>query len=96
MFGPHGVRQSATSQLLDILLSNGIEREPGREAIKIAVNDGPQNIDVIRRLTTIDYSLLRPAFQDAASLSDLQHKLPIMEYLLKRGKGHALTHEYHH
>ncbi|KAF2470674.1 uncharacterized protein BDR25DRAFT_286818 [Lindgomyces ingoldianus] len=84
-FESTGSRHSTTLQMIDLLLANGKEERPVLQAFQIAVNGGPQNLDIINRLLGTDPRLLGPGFQYVIALQDRQKKIPILGVLLNLG-----------
>ncbi|KAF2263206.1 hypothetical protein CC78DRAFT_581771 [Lojkania enalia] len=84
-FSPNGSRHSTTLQICDLLLANGVERQPALQTLQIAMNDGKRNLDIISRFISVDAGLIGPAFQLAISFSNKQMKAPIITYLLEMG-----------
>jgi hypothetical protein len=68
-----------------LLLNYGIEEGPASQALQVAINGGPDNIDIIERLLTASPRLLSTAFKYTTSLQDPQKKAPILDALLKMG-----------
>jgi hypothetical protein len=84
-FDSQSGRHSKTLEIIDLLLSHGIEEEPASQALQIAINSGPDNIDIIERLLTASPRLLSTAFKYTTALQDPQKKAPILSALLKLG-----------
>jgi ankyrin repeat protein len=84
-FDSLGGRHSRTLDIIDLLLTNGVEEEPAGKTLQVAINGGPDNADIIRRLLTASPSLLSTAFEHTIALQDPQKKSPILESLLKAG-----------
>lgn len=81
-----GFKNPETIPMIDVLLANGYDGEPANQALRRAVQGGPENIDVIERLLAKDNSLLKPAFQSVIT-SDMssKNKAPMMQTLLDKG-----------
>ncbi|KAF2708484.1 hypothetical protein K504DRAFT_468816 [Pleomassaria siparia CBS 279.74] len=92
-FDANGKRHSTTLQLIEILLTNGIEEGPAVQLLKIAVKGGPDNLDIINRLTVANARLSGPAFQYAIALKSTPKKSPIISSLLKRGIPQSAQNE---
>ncbi|KAL6153474.1 hypothetical protein ACJQWK_11130 [Exserohilum turcicum] len=84
-FDPKTGRHEKTLEIIELLLSYGIKDEPAGQALQIAINGGPSNIDIVQRLLTASPGLLSTAFAHAAALEDPQKKAPILDALLKLG-----------
>jgi ankyrin repeat protein len=84
-FDSRGGRHSSTLDIIDLLLTNGVEEESAGQAMKIAINGGPDNADIVRRLLIASPRLLSTAFAHTISLQDPKKKAPILEILLKMG-----------
>lgn len=84
-FDSQSSRHSKTFEIIDLLLSHGVEEEPAGQALQIAINGGPDNIDIIERLLTASPRLLSTAFKYTSALQDPQKKAPILSALLKLG-----------
>jgi ankyrin repeat protein len=84
-FDPHGGRHSRTLDIIDLLLSHGVDSKLAREALQIAISGGSTNIDIVKRLITADSNLLPAAFEYTIALEDPQKKAPILDALLKVG-----------
>ncbi|RAR03762.1 ankyrin repeat-containing protein [Stemphylium lycopersici] len=78
-------RHAKTPEIIDLLLSQGVEEEPASRALQIAITGGPDNIDIIERLLTAAPGLLSTAFKYATAIEDPQKKAPILDALLKLG-----------
>lgn len=84
-FDSNGGRHLKTFPIIDLLLSAGVEEEPALRAMQIAINGGPDNLDIIKRLITANARLLSPAFQYTVALEDSKKKAPILASLLELG-----------
>ena len=84
-FDSQGGRHSKTFEIIDLLLSYGVEEDSASRALEIAVNGGPGNCDIIERLLNACPRLLGIAFKHATTLSDPQKKAPILDALLEMG-----------
>lgn len=84
-FDSNGNRHAKTLDIIDLLLSNGIEEEPALQSLQLAIKGGPGNIDIVKRLITASTSLLSPAFEYTVALEDTKSKAPILDALLKMG-----------
>jgi ankyrin repeat protein len=84
-FDSRAGRHSKTLEIIDLLLNYGIEEEPASQALQIAINGGPDNIDIVERLLTASPRLLSTAFKYATALEDPRKKAPILDALLKMG-----------
>jgi ankyrin repeat protein len=82
-FDSLGGRHSRTLDIIDLLLTNGVEEEPAGKTLQVAINGGPDNADIIRRLLTASPSLLSTALEHTIALQDPQEKAPILGSLLK-------------
>ncbi|CAE7024015.1 hypothetical protein CFE70_003393 [Pyrenophora teres f. teres 0-1] len=84
-FDSQGGRHSKTFEIIDLMLSYGVEEDSASKALEIAINGGPVNCDIIQRLLTACPRLLSAAFKHTTTLSDPQKKAPILDALLKLG-----------
>ncbi|KAF2659361.1 hypothetical protein K491DRAFT_712646 [Lophiostoma macrostomum CBS 122681] len=84
-FRPDGSRHPTTLNIIELLISHGVEQQHALKALDLAVTGGPSNIDIIDRLVKSDPSLAGPAFQDAIALESSRMKAPILNHLLKIG-----------
>ncbi|KAF1942017.1 ankyrin [Clathrospora elynae] len=84
-FDQQGGRHSKTLEIIDLLLSHGIDEKPAGQALQIAINGGPDNIDIAKRLITGSPKLLSIAFEYTIALEDPQKKAQILEALLPMG-----------
>ncbi|KAF2190601.1 ankyrin [Zopfia rhizophila CBS 207.26] len=82
-FKSNGNRHSTTLQIMELLLASGVEENPATQALQIAINDGPQNLDIISCLISASARLIGPAFQYAIALDSNDRKLPILTMLLQ-------------
>ncbi|KAJ4994446.1 ankyrin repeat containing protein [Stagonosporopsis vannaccii] len=85
VFGSQGERHSKTLTLLDILLAQGVEDTSANQTLRIAIQGGPENTDIVQRLLAADSQLLGPAFEYTIALEDPSKKKPLMNTLLKLG-----------
>lgn len=85
VFCSGGQRHSKTLTLLDILIAHGIESGPALQTLQIAVEGGPENVDIVQRLLAADSNLLGSAMEQTISLEDPAKKRPLMDALLKLG-----------
>ncbi|KAF3052214.1 hypothetical protein E8E11_010159 [Didymella keratinophila] len=83
VFTSEGKRHSKTLTLLDILLAHGIESGPALQALQIAVEGGPENLDIVQRLLAADSNLLGSALEQTIALESPAKKKPLMDALLK-------------
>jgi ankyrin repeat protein len=100
-FATNGRRHPTTLPMMRVLLSNGIEESHASEALRTAVNGGPENLDIIKCLLDADARLLGIAFQYATGLENTHQKAQILRSLLERGirqdvLDDALATETHH
>ena len=84
-FDSRAGRHSKTLEIIDLLLNHGIEEEPASQTLQIAINGGPDNIDIIERLLTASPRLLSTAFKYTTAIEDPHKKAPILNALLKLG-----------
>jgi ankyrin repeat protein len=84
-FRPDGSRHPMSLNIIELLISHGVEQRHALTALDLAVNGGPSNIDIIDRLVKSDPSLVVPAFEDAIALESSRMKAPIINHLLKIG-----------
>lgn len=84
-FAEDGTRRPNTYEIIEFLLSNGVEKSSGVNALQIAIRGGPRNLDVIKLFMKRDVSLVGPAFECASQLSDYSKSAPIFSYLLQVG-----------
>ncbi|KAJ4347516.1 hypothetical protein N0V95_005347 [Ascochyta clinopodiicola] len=85
VFNPQGQRHPRTLALLDILLPYRTDDTSTLQILRIAIEGGPENLDVVQRLLAADPKLLGPAFQYTAALQDQSKKTALTEALLKLG-----------
>ncbi|KAJ4330790.1 hypothetical protein N0V87_009685 [Didymella glomerata] len=85
VFCSGGQRHSKTLTLFDILIAHGIESGPALQTLQIAVEGGPENVDIVQRLLAADSNLLGSAMEQTISLEDPAKKRPLMDALLKLG-----------
>ncbi|KAF9738028.1 hypothetical protein PMIN06_008500 [Paraphaeosphaeria minitans] len=85
IFDTNGARQSTTFAMLELLLVGGVEEASATQALKIAVNGGANNLDIVERLIAADARLISRAFQYAISLSSVSQKEVILKVLLEKG-----------
>lgn len=100
-FDSRGLRHTKTYEIIELMSVHQMEESAARTTLKLAIEGGPVNMDIITRLLTINSNLLAPAFEYAAALENPQKKAPILEDLLKMGIGQealdqALAAETHH
>lgn len=86
-FDSNGNRHSRTSEIINLLLAQGVDDKPALQALQIAISGGPDNIDIIKQLIAANVRLLSPAFEYAIALNDPKQKAPILDVLLKMGIG---------
>ncbi|CAO2650980.1 Nn.00g092770.m01.CDS01 [Neocucurbitaria sp. VM-36] len=84
-FDLHGNRHAKTFEIIDLLLSHGIDEKAALPALHTAIRGGPDNIDIVKRLITANTRLLSPALEYAVALEDLKKKGPVLETLLTMG-----------
>jgi ankyrin repeat protein len=101
VFDPQGKRHSKTVPLLDILLAHRPETGPALQTLQMAVEGGPENLDIIQRLLAADSKLLGSALEHTVALEDPTKKKPLLDALLKLGVPQealdkALTTETHY
>lgn len=85
VFESHAGRHAKALEIIELLLSQGVEEEPAGQALQLAIKGGPGNIDIIERILTASPSLLSIAFKHATAIEDPQKKAPILDALLKLG-----------
>ena len=85
VFGPQGQRHSRTLPLLNTLLAQGVEDAPALQTLQIAIEGGPDNLDIIQQLLAADSKFLGPAFDYTIALGNASIKKPLTEALLKLG-----------
>ncbi|CAI6255046.1 unnamed protein product [Periconia digitata] len=81
----NGLKNSATITMMNILLGNGLDDGPVNQTLKIAIQGGTANIDIIELFIAKDPRLSKPAFEYASSLDNVDMKIPIMRTLLTKG-----------
>ncbi|KAH7398880.1 hypothetical protein DE146DRAFT_677989 [Phaeosphaeria sp. MPI-PUGE-AT-0046c] len=86
-FDSNGNRHSRTSEIMNLLLAHGVDEKQALQALQIAINGGPDNIDIIKQLIAANIRLLSPAFEYTIALKDPKQKAPILDVLLKMGVG---------
>ncbi|USP81120.1 hypothetical protein yc1106_08394 [Curvularia clavata] len=84
-FESHAGRHAKTFEIIDLLLSHGVEDEPASRTLQLAIKGGPGNIDIVERILAASPNLLSTAFKYATALEDPQKKAPILDALLKLG-----------
>ncbi|KAF1851904.1 ankyrin [Cucurbitaria berberidis CBS 394.84] len=84
-FDTQGNRRTNTLEVIDLLLSHGMDEGPALPALQIAISGGPDNIDIVKRLIVANTRLLSPALKYAITLEDSKKKAPILEALLTMG-----------
>lgn len=67
------------------MLNHGADDTSTLQTLQIAVQGGPENLDIIQLLLAAKSKLLRPAFEYTLALEDASKKKPLMEALLKHG-----------
>jgi ankyrin repeat protein len=87
VFNSQGKRHERTADIVDLLLAHGVDEGAALQALQLAINGGPDNIDVIRQLIAANIRLLSPAFEYTIALEDPAKKAPILDVLLKMGVG---------
>ncbi|KAF1997746.1 hypothetical protein P154DRAFT_622282 [Amniculicola lignicola CBS 123094] len=92
-FGTGRSRHEKTLLVFGTLFVNPVEDVSALETLQIAINDGPQNLDIISRLIGANAKLSIPAFQYTTALADLHKKVAILENLLKMGIPQASLDE---
>jgi ankyrin repeat protein len=88
-FDSRGGRHSRTLDIFDLLLTNGVEEKPAGKALQVAINGGPENTDIVKRLLAASPRLLSTAFEHTIALEDVQKKTPVLEALLNIGVTQA-------
>jgi hypothetical protein len=86
-FDCKGNRHSRTAETIDLLLAHGIDEDPARETLQMAISGGPGNVDIIQQLIAASMRLLSPAFEYAIAMEDPGKKSLILNALLKMGVG---------
>ncbi|KAF2829811.1 ankyrin [Ophiobolus disseminans] len=86
-FDSHGNRHSRTFDIINLLLPYEIEEQPAMQTLQIAINGGPDNIDIIKQLIATNIRLLSPAFEYTIAIENPQKKTAILDVLLKMGVG---------
>ncbi|KAI8934701.1 hypothetical protein NX059_008390 [Plenodomus lindquistii] len=84
-FDSNGKRHPSTLEIIETLLSNGLEEAPAHETLQISINGGAENIDIVQRLIATVPKLLTAAFEYAIALEDPGQKAPLVDALLKIG-----------
>lgn len=85
VFDSNRQRHMKTLTLLEILVPHGAEGVPALQALQIAIEGGPENLDIVQGLLSANPSLLGPALEYTIALEDVPKKKPLMEALLKLG-----------
>jgi ankyrin repeat protein len=85
VFGGQRRTQSRTLALLDTLLAYGIDDTSALQTLQVAIEGGPDNLDIVQRLLAANPKLLGPAFESTIALEDITKKKSLMEALLKLG-----------
>lgn len=85
VFSPQGQRHSKTLPLLDILLAHVTESGSALQTLQIAIEGGPENLDIVQRLLAADPKLLGSALEQTIALENPAKKKPLMDALLKLG-----------
>ncbi|KZM19208.1 uncharacterized protein EKO05_0006435 [Ascochyta rabiei] len=85
VFDSQGQRHPRTLALLDTLLPYRTEDTSTLQTLRIAIEGGPENLDIVERLLAANSKLLGPAFQYTIALQDESKKAPLTEALLKLG-----------
>jgi ankyrin repeat protein len=84
-FTENGKRHSKTLEIIELLLSSGVEQVAAVNALQVAIEGGPQNLDIVKSFVNRDVSLVGPAFHCASELHDCSMSAPIVDYLLRMG-----------
>lgn len=85
IFGLQGQRHAKTLTLLNTLLTQGIEDTSALETLRIAVQGGVENMDIVQRLLAAQPQLLGQALEYIIALENASKRKPLMEALLKLG-----------
>lgn len=86
-FDSNGSRHSRTAEIINLLVAQGVDEKPALQALQVAINGGPDNIDIVKQLIAANIRLLSPAFEYTIGLNDPKQKAPILDVLLKMGVG---------
>jgi ankyrin repeat protein len=86
-FDSSGNRHARTAEIIDLLLAYGVDESVAQQALQLAINGGPDNIDIIKQLVAANIRLLSPAFEYTIAIEDPARKAPILDVLLKMGVG---------
>jgi ankyrin repeat protein len=86
-FDSKGNRHSQTAEIIELLLAHGVEEDPARRTVQIAISGGPENVDIIQQLIAANIRLLSSAFEYAVTIEDPRKKSLILDVLLKMGVG---------
>ncbi|KAF1917027.1 hypothetical protein BDU57DRAFT_539244 [Ampelomyces quisqualis] len=86
-FDSEGNRHTRTLEIVNLLLTQGVDENIASQALRIAIAGGPENIDIIQQLITANIKLLSPAFEHTIAIEDAKRKVPILSALLKMGVG---------
>lgn len=84
-FDTHGGRHANTLPIIELLLAHGVEELPALQTLQIAIQGGPGNLDIVRRLLAANTRLLGPAFEYTIALEDKDKKTPMLDALLRMG-----------
>ncbi|KAF2197925.1 hypothetical protein GQ43DRAFT_379877 [Delitschia confertaspora ATCC 74209] len=84
-FERSGKRHSTTLQIIELLSAHGVLQDHAARALRIAVDGGSSNLDIIDRLISVEPKLIDSAFQFAIGLQDSTKKLAIVEALFRIG-----------
>jgi hypothetical protein len=86
-FDSGGNRHARTAEIINLLLPHGVDEKSAPRALQLAINGGPENIDIIKELVAANIKLLSPAFEYTIAMEDPAQKAPILDVLLKMGVG---------
>jgi ankyrin repeat protein len=82
-FDPHGGRHPQTFEIIELLLSYGINEESSLPALQNAITGGVENMDIVTQLLTASPKLLSPALEYTVTIQETLKKAPILDALLK-------------
>jgi ankyrin repeat protein len=82
-FDSQGGRHPQTLEIIELLLSHGIDEDSSLPALQIAITGGAENIDIIMLLLTASPKLLSPALEFTVAIQETRKKAPILDALLK-------------
>ncbi|KAF9698391.1 hypothetical protein EKO04_003625 [Ascochyta lentis] len=80
-----GQKHPRTFALLDKLLLHRVEDTVILQTLRIAIEGGPENLDIVQRLLAANSRLLGPAFEYTIALEDASKKKALTEALLNLG-----------